>query len=162
METPISIANYFINTANSKGAEVTPMKLLKLVYLANGWYLGLNNGQPLIGEFTQAWKYGPVVKSVYDCFKSYKDSQISSLGFDVKTWSYPVVSDVEITPFLDKIWEVYGDKNGLQLSALTHEPGSPWDIVWNQQSGKHVQGSIIPNPIIAAYYQKKAKLDAAG
>jgi uncharacterized phage-associated protein len=157
MENPIAISNYFINKANSIGETLTPMKVLKLAYLAHGWYLGLNNGEALIPEFAQAWKYGPVVQSVYDAFKHYKGSPIVSLGIDVNTWSYPVVTNKEVVPFLDKIWDVYGKYGGLELSAITHQPGSPWDQVWNKEGGKHNLGVIIPNEVIADYYQKRAE-----
>lgn len=153
---PISISNYFVNKAISEGNELTPMKLLKLVYLSHGWYLGLNDGKPLISEAVQAWRFGPVITSVYHGFKDFKDSPITRLGFDPLTMGYPVVSSEEKTPLLNKIWDIYKDWNGLQLSALTHETGSPWDTVWNKQGGKDKLGAIIPNAIIAEYYMRKA------
>src|ERR1700712_2499331 len=117
METALAISNYFINKANSTGEILTPMKLLKLSYLAHGWYLGLNDGNALMPEYAQAWKYGPVIQTVYDGFKEYKGGQIMSMGFDPNTSSYPTVTNPEIIPFLDKIWEVYGKYDGLKLSA---------------------------------------------
>lgn len=158
METPLAISNYFINKANSLGAELTPMKLLKLVYLSHGWYLGLNNGEALIPEFAQAWEYGPVVQSVYDDFKVYQRAQITSLRSDKNTGNYPVVSDPETIKFLNRIWEVYGRYSGGQLSSITHQQGSPWFTVWNDKGGKTGRGVIIPNPLIAEYYKNKAAL----
>ncbi|GAA4327898.1 Panacea domain-containing protein [Mucilaginibacter gynuensis] len=154
--SPISISNFFVNKAISEGVELTPMKLLKLVYLAHGWHLGLNNATPLISEAVQAWKFGPVINSVYHDFKSFKDSQITSLGFDPTTLTYPILSDTQKTPLLLKVWDVYKNWTGLELSALTHEDGSPWDTVWNKQGGKNKQGAIIPNDLIADYYMKKS------
>jgi len=46
------------------------MQLIKLVYIAHGWTLGLYN-QPLIGKQVEAWTYGPVIPSVYHDFKHY-------------------------------------------------------------------------------------------
>lgn len=158
MENPIAVANYFVKKANSEGWELTPMKLLKMVYLAHGWYLGLNNGEPLIPEFAQAWKYGPVIQSVYDKFKKYKDQQITSLGFDGEQKVYPISNNPEILPFLDKIAEVYRPSSGLQLSTLTHQQGSPWYTVWNERGGNVNHGVIIPNQLIADYYKQKAGL----
>jgi len=155
METPLAISNYFVNKANSLSAELTPMKLLKLVYLSHGWYLGLNNGEALIPEFAQAWEYGPVVQSVYDNFKNYKQNQITSLKQD-GNGNYPMVSDAEMVKFLNRIWEVYGGYSGTQLSTLTHEKGSPWDVIWHQKGGKTGYGVVIPNPLITEYYKNKA------
>jgi hypothetical protein len=36
-ETAAAIANYFIDKALEDDRELTPMKLIKLVYLAHGW-----------------------------------------------------------------------------------------------------------------------------
>jgi len=76
MENSLAVANYFITKANDEGTELTPMKLIKLVYIAHGWHLGLKN-ESLIDEGVQAWKYGPVIKSVYDEFKGYKNGQVN-------------------------------------------------------------------------------------
>jgi uncharacterized phage-associated protein len=155
MENPIAVANFFVNKSLYEGIELTPMKLLKLVYLAHGWNLGLKN-EPLLAEAVQAWKYGPVVQTVYDAFKRYKGSQIDGLYFDVQTMSYVVPKDAYANALLNKIWEVYKDYTGLELSTLTHEEGSPWDTVYNKEGGKSKPFSIIRNDLIADYYSKKA------
>ena len=50
--------------------ESTPMHMIKLVYLSHGWMLGLRE-RSLINEAVEAWRYGPVVPSVYHRFKSF-------------------------------------------------------------------------------------------
>ena len=37
----LTVANYFIQHAENLGARMSPMKLQKLVYYANGWHLAL-------------------------------------------------------------------------------------------------------------------------
>jgi len=54
----LAVANYLIGKAQSEGRSITPMQLIKLVYIAHGWTLGLYD-QPLIGEQVEAWTYGP-------------------------------------------------------------------------------------------------------
>jgi len=158
MENPISVANFFVNKSLYGGEELTPMKVLKLVYLAHGWNLGLKES-PLLTEAVQAWKYGPVVKSVYESFKKYKDGQIESLCLDVRTATYVLPEDTGVTSLLNKVWSVYKDYSGLELSTLTHEKDSPWDIVWNKEGGKSKMAAIIRNDLIASYYKKKASLN---
>ena len=58
------IANEFLRLAKESGQSLTPMQLLKLVFIAHGWMLGLY-GEPLISDDVQAWKYGPVIPDLY-------------------------------------------------------------------------------------------------
>ncbi|HVY73837.1 MAG TPA: type II toxin-antitoxin system antitoxin SocA domain-containing protein [Puia sp.] len=153
MENSLAIANYFIKKAQDSEEELTPMKLIKIVYIANGWYLALK-GEPLIPEKIEAWKYGPVVKSVYNEFKQYSRGQIDSFYSD-HFGVTPMPKDPEIRKFLDKIWEVYGAYNGLQLSALTHEKDTPWYTTWHDKGGSKCESAIISNDLIRNHYKSK-------
>ncbi len=153
MESPLAISNFFIKEANLKSIELTPMKLLKLVYLAHAWHLGLYN-EPLIDEPVYAWKYGPVVTSVYYEFRDYHNSQITSPTKLPFSMIVPFPTD-EKTPFLTKIWTLYKDYNGVQLSSMTHKVGTPWYNVWVNENGKNRLSAVIPNSLIQEYYQSK-------
>ncbi|MBT1689238.1 Panacea domain-containing protein [Dawidia soli] len=158
MYKPLAVANFFIEKSLETGVELTPMKLVKLLYIAHGWYLGLA-GRPLLTEAVQAWKYGPVVMSIYHVFKKYGDRQIMSLESDLdgRSMAVPTVEDAEMAKFLNRIWDVYKGYSGPQLSTLTHEAGSPWDITWNKNGGKHQASTFIPNDLIATFYRQKGE-----
>lgn len=153
MVKSLSIANYFIKKAMQTAAELTPMKLIKLVYIANGWYLAIKK-EPLIDENVEAWKFGPVVPTVYHEFKRYYKGQIDSLYVD-PAGNTPMPDDPEIIHFLDRIWEVYGRLNGMQLSALTHQTGTPWFQVWHNQGGSGKNSVVIGTGIIKDHYIQK-------
>ena len=67
----VVVANYFVEKGKADKKNIDLLKLVKLVYIAHGWHLGLYDeiDRPLIREDVEAWKYGPVVRSVYDAFK---------------------------------------------------------------------------------------------
>ena len=162
MENPIAVANYFVQRSLADGTSLTPMKIVKLTYISHGWYLALStDGSPLLSEAVQAWKYGPVVPSVYRAFKKYENGQITSLEADPRTSSIPVIGEGEVNLFLNKIWEVYKHYSGLQLSTLTHKDNTPWDIVWNKNDGKSRKSVVIPNDIIKDYYLRKNQGEVA-
>jgi uncharacterized phage-associated protein len=58
------IANELLSLSARDTAPLTVMKLLKLVYIAHGWYLAFAD-KPLISEKVEAWDYGPVRASAY-------------------------------------------------------------------------------------------------
>ena len=55
----------------------TPMHVLKLAYLSHGWMLGVF-GRGLIAEPAEAWRYGPVVPTVYRTYKSFRGDPIAT------------------------------------------------------------------------------------
>src|SRR3546814_9253977 len=65
---PSHVANYMLERAESEGRHLTPMKLLKLVYIAYGWSLALLRKKRFDEQF-RAWDHGPVVRSLYHEFK---------------------------------------------------------------------------------------------
>ncbi len=152
-----AIANYFIDLARDDGRGVDPMKLLKLIYFAHGWKLALD-GTPLINEPIEAWKYGPVVPSIYHFFKKYGSGNIRENATEWSTEEDGFVAyeprvpndDAYVRMFLDRVWSLYADMTGVQLSNLTHEPGSPWDLVWKTANGK--QSVDIPDESIRVYF----------
>ena len=73
---PKAVANYFLDCAKEDGESLTLLKLVKLVYLAHGWHLGLT-GDPLIKENVEAWRYGPVVPSIYHDLKIFGNNAIT-------------------------------------------------------------------------------------
>lgn len=67
-----AVANAFIDRAQ-KGVipDLTPMKVQKLLFYTQSWYLRFNNGAPLFDDNFERWKFGPVVPSIYHELKPY-------------------------------------------------------------------------------------------
>jgi len=139
------VADYVLWLARNSGNPLTPMQLLKLVYLCHGWMLGLYS-RPLIKEQVEAWTYGPVVPSLYHHFKSYGGGMISEMPSEA-----PRGLDPEEENVIRQVWDAYGRYTGLQLSSLTHVGGSPWDIT--RRSGR---GRWISNDLIEQHYRQLA------
>lgn len=145
-----TIANYFISKSKSDPkTELTPMKLLKLVYIAHGWSLAILD-KPLILESVDAWRYGPVIETLYHEFKKYGNGVIHEL---VAAPEIPI-TDEKTHALLDEVWKKYGDYTGVQLSNWTHENESPWWEVWEKENGKLYNGLPINNSIIQKYFKK--------
>lgn len=99
----------FIDKDKQEGCPVeVVLKLIKLVYI----HLGVNK-KPLIRENVEAWKYGPVIRSVYDAFKGYGKLSITdrvATGVDPEMKiTIDESIDKSACQFLDKIWNFYRD-----------------------------------------------------
>jgi uncharacterized phage-associated protein len=132
--TPAHIANYFLWRAWQENIGITPMKLIKLVYIAYGWNLVINENK-LFDEPIVAWKYGPVIPSLYHEFKRFGALPIAkddyAANFDIETGEMQEVpaidlSDKDTVNILDAVWVNYKNRSGTSLSRITHDPGSAW------------------------------------
>lgn len=150
--SPFATARFFIEESRPENG-LTPMKLIKLAYIAHGWHLAFFD-KPLLSETVQAWKYGPVIESLYHGFKQYGNELIPKSELSCLQ---DLSSDFIETsrPLLVKVWEKYGGLSGLHLSALTHQPGTPWYEVWYQDGGKDKKCAQIPDQIIQKFYRQK-------
>jgi uncharacterized phage-associated protein len=164
-----AIANYFLDCAGRSGKKLDPMQVQKLVYFAHGWHLAACE-TPLIDEMVEAWRYGPVIPSLYHEFKRFGKNPITKKAshlrvIDEGRWEFvfiePSIGDEHETAttrrFLDLIWNVYGKLSGIQLSNLTHQPGSPWHTTWQQAQGR--KNVDIPDELIGTYF--RSQLNAA-
>ena len=70
-------ANVLLAEGENRGIALDPMKLQKLLYLAQGYYSALTEG-PWISEPFEAWDYGPVVPSLYREFRNFGAKAIKS------------------------------------------------------------------------------------
>ena len=126
------------------GSGLTPMQVLKLVYISHGWMLGLLD-QPLVFETVEAWRYGPVVRSIYRKYRKFRANPIADQGALHDGQLHPQQRDL-----IDQVFQRYGHYSGIELSRLTHQQNTPWAIAW--QSGM----SIIPNELIKDHYRRRA------
>lgn len=159
---PRAVANAFLDVAWDDGKTISPMKLQKLVYFAHGWHLVLR-GIPLIDEHVEAWQYGPVIPSIYHEFKHYgrgpitqhaKSSvELGSGEFCIVPYCLPEDDDF-LSELISTIWKGYGGFSAIQLSNMTHEPGTPWDQTWNCADGIKTD---IPNETIRDYFKAQAQ-----
>ena len=124
-----------------RGTATTPLHINKLVYLSHGWMLG-RHGRPLIDESVEAWKYGPIVPSIYYVYKAFRMSAITTEPAD---WSAEF--DEDEAKVIQDIHEVYGEFTAIELSAMCNRPHSPWAVTRRD----HCR-AIIPNELIEVHH----------
>ncbi len=139
---PIQVVDHEILQNNKSASRGTmPLQIIKLAYLAHGWNLTVYK-EPLFLEQVEAWKYGPVIPELYSEVKHFRDSPIDVNFFADNAKDVPA-SQKEI---IDGVMGLYGELDGLHLSALTHQKGTPWD--------QTIQGSVISNILIKKHFDR--------
>lgn len=141
-----ALANEFISRAAEHGQHFTQMQLQKLVYIAHGWNLAIHD-EPLTIDDPAAWPYGPAYIELLWTFRRYGKSAITKKikfsdlpggASDDEDGSLDVTGVLEDheKALIDEVFRVYGRYHAFQLSALTHQKGTPWDTVYNKRGGE--------------------------
>jgi uncharacterized phage-associated protein len=147
------VANAFLWKNQGKAEPLTHMKLQKLVYFMHAWYLAMYDKALVSNERPQAWQYGPVFPSIYHELKSYGSAPVKEMLTELSPHTGKFVTlipnreDKDFWPMYEKVWAQYGKFNAIQLSSLTHVPGSPW--------AQTPSGAPIPDDAIKTYYRRK-------
>ena len=141
-----AVANYMLEKAAADGRRLTVMHLLKLVYIAHGFRMGMT-GRPLIRHPVEAWALGPVIPRIYEEFRP---GTLEVFGLIEDSSGVPHSADFTDSEreTMDMVYEVYSPLSARQLSDITHEPGAPWDQVKGEG-----HFAVIPNKIIGDYYR---------
>lgn len=137
----ISVARYFIYLANNKSNySITPLKLQKLLYYAQGFSY-LWDGEKLFVDEMEAWQYGPVIRSVYDEFKKYGQSKLPASegkNFEIKEESKETI---------EAVWKGFKDYSASELVDMTHAE-DPWLNCINNND------DVIKKEDIKRYFEK--------
>ena len=127
----IDIAKYILTKV-----PCTHLKLEKLVYMCYADYL-CESGKKLFNDKIYAYKFGPVIKSVYE---KYKKSSGGFIKVEDDTYTYseegkkmPIRSrilssedGVKKLVSIDKTLEKYKEFSATKLVNLTHKKSTPW------------------------------------
>ena len=153
----LSVANYFVDLALKEKTDLTQLGLMKRVYAAHGFSLALLNKSLLDERFdrVEAWRYGPVIPSVYHSFKSYKANPITEKTV-VMEWDQekgeprfvtPELEDEKAKIIVDMVWKRYRKFNDREMVDLMHLKGTPWSAYYIENENRP-----IPDSETKAYY----------
>jgi uncharacterized phage-associated protein len=144
----ITIAKWFVDWADTDDADLSNLKLQKLLYYAQGHHLAVH-GAPLFKEDIQAWSHGPVVPSVYHAFKGFGSGPVSLADDDPFGWDDV---DSATSQFLAKVWNTYGGIAAWRLRNMTHAE-QPWFDHFNEDE-RYI---VIPKEEIRDYFGTRSK-----
>ncbi|UAN20953.1 DUF4065 domain-containing protein [Enterobacter sp. JBIWA003] len=143
-----SVADYLLFFAQDHGDVMTPLKLQKMVFYADAWYMALNDGDELISDQFEAWVHGPVARALYVRFAEYKWRPITE---DIACPELPE----KVTSHLDEIYQVFGGFTAYELEQMTHQE-KPWLQARNGIPSDSTCQNIIDKGITAEFYRSMA------
>lgn len=113
------VANFFLKIVDREsGSTITPLKLQKILYYAQGYYLAMYD-EALFPEDFQAWAHGPANEQIYEKYNVYGYDSIPEPQEENN------INNDKISDFLNDIWQTFGIYDGKFLEEQTHKE-EPW------------------------------------
>lgn len=144
-----SVADYLLCFAQEHGDLVTPLKLQKMVFYADAWYMALNDGESLIDDHFEAWVHGPVARSLYRRFADYKWKPI------IEPIECPKDLSANVISHLKEVYSVFGGYSAYELEQMTHSE-QPWREARNGIADDEPCEFIINKELTAKFYREMA------
>lgn len=130
-----ALSNTILKKSFDENIPVSPMKLQKLIYFIYRDYLQ-RTGDSLFTEEFETWQYGPVLRSVYDEFKTFRANRITRFAKTANDEVFIIneTADPNLRASINNTWDRYKHHDGIALSQITHREGSAWRRAY--ESGK--------------------------
>lgn len=128
--------------------SLTNLTLHKLLYLAHGLLLARHDCA-LVDQPFQAWKYGPVLESLYHDLKPFGTSPIFPNSWFVSTWAMLPPEATNEAQAIESILEQFGDRSAIALIQISHDSNGPWSAVY---AGK-TRSIAIDDEQIKSYFR---------
>lgn len=145
----IAVANEFVDLAKKENRDIKLLGLVKLTYLAHGFSLAANN-EPLLDyryDSVEAWRYGPVIPSVYHTFKHNKSQPITEMA-EIPQWDengmigdymVPRVTDEKAKQIIRFVWNRYKNCKESELVSMLHRDGTPWKLCYVENMNMNIR-----------------------
>lgn len=143
MYSVLQIAYWFIarneQAMEEKGADpMSLLRLLKLLYYAEGCYLALHHGQKLFGEKIVAKEHGPAIEEVIEAvYGAYLDPYNLALTNQERKAAHRIAKEDQ--EMLEQVFLIFGRYSAWELREKTRSE-LPW--IEAAQNGQCVNGEI--------------------
>ena len=135
----LSIVRYLLEKK-----PLSNLTIQKLLYLIQAKSLSVNDS-PVFNDDIQAWRYGPVVPSVYSKLNGFGSSNIDLDTLDfILQWNSIEVSELDerTESLVHEVFLKYGNRDPFELVDLTHSFPAWNDAFEEGENIKITNGSI--------------------
>lgn len=154
----LDVSRYIINYCNDNKIFISNLKLQKLLYFVQAYFL-IKKNEACFKEDIEAWTYGPVVPEAYHEFKGYGSNHIPSIssyyqlsigktpGKFLDFSEVPVKKDdiKEVDrDLIDVVLKEFSKQSSFNLVEKTHKQ-LPWKEAYNNPTNKVISLDAIKN-----------------
>lgn len=139
MYNVLDVCRYVINYSNDKDYGISNLKLQKVLYFVQAYFL-ISTPEQCFKERIEAWDFGPVVPEAYREYKQFGSSNIPSVSYyvemnyedfwnsKVKKFRDEIISDSD-KKRVEAVVDRFSDYSATELVEITHHQ-APWMDVY--------------------------------
>ncbi len=139
MYNVLDVCRYVINYSNDKDYGISNLKLQKVLYFVQAYFL-ISTPEQCFKERIEAWDFGPVVPEAYREYKQFGSSNIPSVSYyvemnyedlwnsKVKKFRNEIISDSD-KKRVEAVVDRFSDYSATELVEITHHQ-APWMDVY--------------------------------
>lgn len=159
------VAKYIGLSLTTKGLSVSPLKLQKILYYTQAWFMALYGREcQLFQCVPQAWVNGPVYPVIYHDYKDKTANMCDHLkasdfydgdpleGF--RFYAGRLGFDNDMTETIESVITNYGARTQNELIFLTHSE-APWAETRKGLAPYEPSQREIPLKLMASYYKER-------
>ena len=135
MNRASDVARYMIECAEEDGQPLSNLKLQKTLYFLWKRYFKENNDYLFMDQYFSAWKFGPVIPSVYYDYFMFGAYPIAR-GL-LESFEEDSICD-EDKKFIRKNLADFKEKSVSELTDETHKAGGAWERTFRYKGMKEI------------------------
>lgn len=137
-----------------EGVFLNLVKLQRILYIANAWFMAFHNGRRLFNETFEAWKYGPVCRRAATRFSGFS-SFYTPITVHDRWFDNPSEGMAQLAPdeleHLTLVLTTYGHLSAFEMEEmLRHE--MPWQATRAGLNDDEPSNRRIADEAIIEYY----------
>lgn len=148
----LDVCRYVINFSNDKDYGISNLKLQKVLYFIQAYFL-ISANKKCFNERIEAWDFGPVVPEAYREYKQFGSGDIPTVSFVVdfdeeNIWDSKVqqykddVIKIEDKSLIDAVVDKFSDYSATDLVSITHRQ-APWKEAYQQGRNNEITTNAI-------------------
>ena len=158
------VARYVLQASGNAGRPASNLRLQRLLYFVDGYYMAVHQGSDLFAEDFLAWRYGPAVRQAYTLFMRNGADKIPERDYATKTtvwfddesrkvmvdpvaWEPRMIEDDD-QAFISNVVRLLARYDDIDLVEVSRDPEGPWK--------RHYDGdpsSVMPKEEIRRYFR---------
>jgi len=149
----LNVCRYAINYSNDNSIGISNLKLQKILYFIQAYFLITGVGEPCFSEEIEAWDFGPVVPVAYHEYKQYGATNIPKIftyveydpnnmwNAERKLYNSSNIS-TDDKHRINTVINEFANYSATYLVTLTHRQ-SPWQNAYRKGSNRVISVDSI-------------------